>query len=132
LVTYRIFRTKLNLDFFYLDWLYDENIVFTPVPSEPDYDDNDKNYEYHIDDQYYSDDSNDLYKFKEFLKDIGFTGRCESTPSYSTLGHRSKCNFRNQVKQIFFRLLRILVRKESEVVWNDIFQYDFEYPDNQE
>jgi len=109
LVTCRTFRTKLNLYFSNLDWLYNKDIVFTSVSSESD-DEND-DYQYHIDDQYYSNETDNLNKLKQFLEEISFTELCESILSYTSLKNRSKYNFRHQVKNSFLLFTKFFSTK---------------------
>lgn len=108
-----------------LDWLYDKTIVYTPVSSESG-DDDDDDYQCLMDDQCYFDRTDHLNKLKEFLDEIGFTGRCESTYSYASLKNRSKRNFRLQVKKIMLYLLKYsLAPNDAETLWNDLVQHDF-------
>ena len=125
----RNFCTKINLCFSNLDCLYNKSIVFTPVSSESG-DDSD-NYPYHIDDQYYSDATDNLNKFKRFLDEIGFTGRCESTYSYASLKNSSKRNFCLQAKKIIFYLPTYLASNDVQTLWDDIVQHDFRYHSNE-
>ena len=109
---------------FTLDWLYDKAIVFTPSSSEPG-DDGDDDYQRLMDDDCSPDGTDHLNKFKQFLSEIGFTGRCESTNSYTSLKANSKRNFRLQVKKIFFHLLEYsLARNDAQTLWDDIVLHE--------
>ena len=121
----RVLHTIRSFRSLTLDWLYDTAIVFTPVSSESG-DDVDDDYQYLMDDQYYFDDKDDLNKFKQFLDEMGFTGRCESTHSYTSLKNNSKRNFRLQAKKIIFYLLRYLA-PDVQTLWDDIVEHDCQH-----
>ncbi|CAF4596790.1 unnamed protein product [Rotaria socialis] len=106
------------------DWLYNKELVHTPVSSEADDDDNDDSYEHHIDDQSYAQESHVLNRINQFLDEIGFMRRCELTLSYASLKERSKCNLWNQIKRMFLYLLKFLLPNNIEKVWNDIVKYE--------
>jgi hypothetical protein len=61
-----------------------------------------------------------LNKWKQFLEEISFTGRCESTLSYTSLKNTSKYRFRHEVKKNFFYLLNFLAPNDVQTVWNDV------------
>lgn len=113
-----------------LDWLYNKEVVYTPVSSEAD-DDSDS-FEHHIDDEIYAQESDILTKFKQFLAESGFRGRCESTLSYTSLKERSKSNIRNQIKNIFLHILEFLIPNNIEIVWNDIVKHEFKTSQSEE
>ena len=81
-------------------------MVDTPASSETD--DDNESFEYRIDDQFYARETDILNRFKEFLDETDFGGRCESTLLYISLKEKSRSNLRNRIKRIFYIFLNVL------------------------
>lgn len=120
-ISKEIMESGNSIDCFF-DWLYNGNIVFTPSsshfssPSVSEY----------WPSQSGLDRSQQLGQqrcFKEFLLYSGFTGRCEITMDYQSLGKHSQTNFIKQMKQLLqFIVQQQLAPNDTDRVWKEFIE----------
>ena len=108
------------------EWLYNDNILHSPVTSESDSDDHD--YEPSLNDLSDFQERTGFAFLKKCLKETGFNGRVCRTSSYSSLGSRSQRNFRCHAKKMLFHVLNLFTNMESETVWKDLLEDEYNCP----
>ncbi|CAF4119051.1 unnamed protein product [Rotaria sp. Silwood2] len=105
-------RSKADTVF---DWIYDGNIVHSPVPSDCDNDENECQPD--LEDLHESAFTNAFNIFKQALEATGFKDRISRTSSFSSLGPRSQRNFRYQTKKNLYHCINLLTDAEADVLW---------------
>jgi hypothetical protein len=111
------------------DWMYDGNIVHTPLSthhlsqSEDEYDPED-------DDIPSPEQASYKNMFKQWLIASGYTGRYRSTANYSSLDRHEQTTFCTQVKAIFRHVLCQLSPNDADQVWEDVIDGEMKTPIN--
>jgi hypothetical protein len=111
---------------YFIDWIYDENVLYSPVPSDLDSDD--EEYQPNFNDFRDSVQTNSFKLFKKFFAETGFEEHISKTSSYSSMGRRSQCNFRCQAKKIIVHILNFITDNEADTVWKHFMDDEYETP----
>ena len=102
----------------FLDWIYDESIVYLPTPS--DHSSQHSNFEPQFEHLTNSQRQTGFEILKHRLRETGYTGRVQKTTSYKTLNTHSRCNIRSQVVHIIRHVLKLLLEDDAEDVWAEV------------
>ncbi|UJR24301.1 hypothetical protein I4U23_027268 [Adineta vaga] len=111
-------ETLGNTSDHWFDWIYNQNIVYLPTPSEPA--SQHSNYEPQFEQFTNSQRQNSFETLKRCLIETGFTGRIQKTFSFATITEHSRYNIRNQTFKIIQHTMQILLQDDADEVWNDI------------
>lgn len=102
----------------FLDWIYDQSIVYLPTPSE--HSSQHSHFELPFEHLTSSQRQNGFDIFKQCLVETGYAGRVQKTSSYKTLSNHSRCNVRNQSIDILQYVLKLLVDDDANHLWAEI------------
>ncbi|CAF2910960.1 unnamed protein product [Rotaria sp. Silwood2] len=102
----------------FLNWIYNENIVYLPSPSEPA--SQHSNYEPQFEHFTNSQRQDSFETLKRCLIETGFTGRVQKHSSLTTLTEHGRRNVQTQTLKILQHTLKILLEDDAEEIWNNI------------
>ncbi|CAF3098566.1 unnamed protein product, partial [Rotaria sp. Silwood2] len=100
------------------NWIYNENIVYLPSPSEPA--SQHSNYEPQFEYFTNSQRQDSFETLKRCLIETGFTGRVQKHSSLTTLTEHGRRNVQTQTLKILQHTLKILLEDDAEEIWNNI------------